>query len=353
MSLFSTIINAGAGSLMQDPTTGIAAELGQLHSHPALGGQDTGLTAMLASVRSSMASNLSSLSINMPVMAAVESVQKRVQTTDGIMPGTDGGATMQAAFAPLTQTAPMLSSLHAQIQSILASAPIPPTPVQGAPVVPNATATQIAALVSGTTASLTNVQASATAAIAQGQAQLRNFAFGSFLSGNHSPAINDIMKQFTNVPPGLATEHQSMNACVPALRGSVIPASVPLAVSPEVVLAPPVPAQPVPPSNPANTDALKAECQAARDDMKAKGEECVALMKKAEAWQAARNYKAIKEAANAPNATEAEKEAYRTLRLEFSTSEEFNTWNAKTEEYKVAKARYQKANDEYLASLGS
>lgn len=345
---FQNIIANGPGSCYKDPTTEVKASLQGLASHPALGGEDPGIADLLSDVSTHVSGQLSSLPTALPMLSAIESMQKRVSTYDGQFPGADGGSLLNTAFNGLRGVTPLLSNLQSQIQDILDSAPLPdPVPPGGTPG-PNAALTQIQNLVASATSSLASIGASAASALSSGMGQLQNYAFASFMSLQHSPAIQEMMAEFVAIPPSLKGETDLMRASTSALQGTVIQSTVILPKS--ETLAPPVVEEQPKTMPAANRTALQAEAaekkvifDAAKEDLEASAAAC-------QQWQEAHNYRAIKTAWQ-NSSGQAEADAWHAVKAEYETAVH-NDYLLKYATYQLAKDDYQKALSTYSSGLG-
>lgn len=356
MSIYSSILANGTGQFLVNPAETSTSNIAAYVDHPALGqDQDImdSINSYVASINSHMSNQLSSMSINLPMMSAVESIQKSVNTCDGEFPGANGGSLFNQAMSGLTGAVSLTDNLHAQIQEILMNAEVvridpmlPPTPDN---CVPNTQAiADIQELLTDATTSLENIGDTSSAAIAAGQAQLQNFAFGSFLSAQHSPAVQEVLQRFTAIPPGLAKERDMIGANSTALQGTVIP-QVRSLPTPDTIASPPVSTYPRPMDS-----SMKASLQAEVDRTKAVLDAAkvsyTASLQTCQNWQASNNYKEAKDAWML-SGDETSTTNYQNLKARYE-SEVYNNHLLEHSKYALARDDYQQALTNYSNSIG-
>ncbi len=217
MSLLSQLMQQGASSLMQDPTAQQRTQLNGLCAHPALAGQDIGITDLLSSVQSKMAVSLSDMDMKLPMMGAHETMQKRMGVLDGQYPGTDGGSQFNQVFQDVTQGPTLLSSLHSKLTQLLNNAP-PPVTLPDGTVQPSPAIEEAKTLVSQANTDFSVLSQGSISAFAGVQQAVSDYAFLSFLTMRHSPAVQRILSSIVpEIPAGLKQEQDmlaSSSACL-------------------------------------------------------------------------------------------------------------------------------------------
>lgn len=209
MSLLSQLMQQGAASLMVDPTQQQRQELNDLCGHPALNGQDIGLTSFLTQVQSSMAASLIDMDIKIPMMGAHETMQKRMGVLDGQYPGTDGGAQFNNVFQDVTQGPTLLQGLHSRLKQLLDNAP-PPTTLPDGTVQPSPAIEQAQQMVAESSTGFSALTQGAASAFSAVQTSIGDYAFLSFLTMQHSPAVQKILSSVVPVVPAGLKQEQDM-----------------------------------------------------------------------------------------------------------------------------------------------
>ena len=341
-----SLMTGGVSSCFVDPSTGLASAIGSLANHPALGGEDAGFATFLSNLATHVNSQLAALPKTLPMLAAIETTQKRVATSEGQLPGKDGGSTLNGAFVGLDGVKPLLTNLHTQLQAVLAAAPLPTAPVPGQPPAANVTVPKVKALLTGASTSLTSLASTAAASLNQGMDQLHNYAFASFMNLPKSPAIDRFMSAYVSVPLSLGVEKDIMSASSSALQGTVVP--TPMVLSKPDSIAPPVIGdQPVTMSA-SDKAALQAVVAAKKAILDAAASTLQASVAQCQAWQAANNYKAVKQAWESTTGP-AEAEAWNALKDRYAAEvygdyqEKYTAWSLAKETYSQALAKYSSA----------